>query len=142
MWCFGEKNSAAQKRYLRRGLGVLVAYVLLLSSATVIVQRVHPHGVLLYCVAFLPLLPMLSFLVVVGRYLREERDEYQRDLVIRCMLWGIAAMLSVELFDGFLHSFGWHGALPPFVGFYAFCLSMLIAKFTYKFRDRVDAAAE
>ena len=142
MWCFGEKKSAAQQRYLKRGMAVMGAYFVLLTAATLIAAHFHPRGVPLCLVALLPSLPILSLMLVIARYLREERDEYQRDLVIRCMLWGIAAMLTLELFTDFMRSFGWTGTLPIFTGFYAFCLAMLVAKFTYKYRDRVGVDDE
>ncbi len=133
------KKNPAQRRYMRRGRIAIAAYFVLFFGAFTFVNQAHPRGVLLYAVAALPALPMLSLLLVVGRYLREERDEFQRDLVIRCLLWGIAAMLVVELFTGFLRIFDWQGTVPPFTSFYAFCISMLVAKFTYRFRNRVTA---
>ncbi len=141
MWCFGEKRSLAQRKYLQRGALVLGSYFALLASAVLMTHHLHPQGWLLYAVALMPSLPMCALFVIVARYLHEERDEFQRDLVIRCLLWGVAAMLVVELFTGFLHNFGWQGTLPPFTGFYAFCISMLIAKFTYRFQNRVSGDA-
>ena len=132
-----RKKSAAQRKYLQRGLAVMLAYFALLVSAVTITHRLHPQGWLLYGTALLPSLPIFALLFVVARYLREERDEFQRDTVIRCLLWGVAAMVATELFTSFLRNFGWQGTVPPFTGFYIFCASMIAAKFTYRLRNRV-----
>ena len=137
MWCFGERPNAAQQRYVRGGLGVALAYVGLFFGSAVLVRHFHPQGWRLYLAALLPCGPIVGLLYIVGRYLREEKDEFQRDMVVRCLLWGIAAVLTVEMFSSFLRIFGWTGSLPPFTTYFVLCGTMVVAKFTYKYRNRV-----
>ena len=137
MLCFGERKNPAQRRYLQGGLGVLIAYFCLLFTATTSVHRWHPQGWHLSLAALLPSVPIVGMFLITARYLREERDEFQRDLVVRCLLWGIAAVMTVEMFTSFLRAFGWQGSLPPFTDWFVLCGSVLIAKFTYKFTNRI-----
>ena len=135
MWCFGERINPAQRRYMQRGFGILLAYFGLLFSTTTGVHRWHPQGWHLYLAALLPTLPIVGIFVMTGQYLREEKDEFQRDLVVRCLLWGVAAVMTVEMFTSFLRTFGWAGSLPPFANWFVLCGSVIVAKFTYRLRN-------
>lgn len=141
MLCFGERKNPAQRRYMRSGIGIMFSYCALLGSSIMSVHHWHPRGWHLWLAALLPSLPMVGIFVITARYLREERDEFQRDLVVRCLLWGIGAVMTVELFASFLRIFGWGGSLPPFTGWFVLCGSVLVAKFTYKLSNRVPADA-
>jgi lipopolysaccharide export LptBFGC system permease protein LptF len=57
---------------------------------------------------------------VVIRYLRDERDEYQRMLVVRSLLCAAFAILALSAYTDFLRSYGNLPALPPFTEFVAF----------------------
>lgn len=139
MWFFDERRNPAQQRYRRSGMGILFSYFGLLFGSAGLVHHFRPQGWHLYLAAILPCIPIVMLVYVVGRYLREEKDEFQRDSFIRSLLWGIAAMLVVEVFSGFLRTFGWTGSLPPFAGVLVLFLSMLIAKLVYRFRNRVGS---
>ncbi len=91
-----------------------------------------------WLLAALPVLPIGGVIAVMGRYLRDETDEYKRDVMIRCLLWGAAGAVSVSLLGGFLWIFGWKGHLPPFLGFWVFFVCMTVAKVTYKVANRVQ----
>ena len=64
-------------------MGILIAYFGLLSSATLSVHHWRPQGWHLWLAALLPSVPIVGIFLITARYLREERDEYQRDLVVR-----------------------------------------------------------
>jgi hypothetical protein len=55
--------------------------------------------------AVLPALPLIASIVVWGLYLLEEQDEFQRNVLIQSMLWGIALTLGVLTAWGFLELF-------------------------------------
>ena len=129
----------AKRRYLRSSVGIALSYMGLVLSSRLSVNRWHPQGWHLYLAAALPTIPLLCFAYVVGRYLREERDEYQRDVVIRGMLWGSAAALSVSVFASFLRAYGWTGALPEFSEFMIFWLTAAVVKVVYRMRDKAAA---
>ncbi len=134
------KPNAAKRRYLQGGAMVMVGYVLTVFGTTSFVRR-HPdvHGMERAALALLPSLPIFVFMFVIARYLREEPDEYQRDLLVRCMLWGIAVLLCFTCFISFLRTFGWGGTLPPFIEFGAFWFTVGLAKGVYRLANRAAA---
>lgn len=103
MFCLPK--SAATRRYLYRFLATMMFYVLFLFGAVWAFPRFHPTGVLAYLLAILPALPIIGGIVVVGIYLAEEKDEFQRTLFIQAMIWGIGATLSLTTAWGFLEVF-------------------------------------
>ncbi|GAA3748198.1 hypothetical protein [Terriglobus aquaticus] len=137
MLCFGDRKNAAQQRYLRGGLGVMISYFGFFFGSAGMAHRFHPQGWHLSLAALLPSLSIVGMFYITARYLREEKDEYQRDMVVRCLLWGIAAVMTVEMFTSFRRTFGWTGSLPPFTDWFVLCGSVLIAKFSYKFTNRI-----
>jgi hypothetical protein len=52
--------------------------------------------------------------------------------MMRCLLWGAGASMSVNVFAGFLRIFGWNGQAPPFSELFAFCVAAIAAKITYR----------
>jgi hypothetical protein len=133
--------SAAAKRYKKTGLSVMASYFVLFPLANYVAQRAHPAGVSLWLLALVPLLPISVVLVLLGQYLRDEKDGYKRDLAVRCLLWGTAGAVMVNLFSGFLKIFGWKGQLFPFTEFFVFALMMLAAKLSYRVANRTPADA-
>jgi hypothetical protein len=85
-----------------------------------VVRHHHPVGAELYALAAVPTLPILAVLVVVGLYLKEEQDEFQRMVVVRSLLGAIAGLLAMSAFVDFLRSYNVLGALPPFTDFVVF----------------------
>lgn len=130
----------AKKHLMKRGAVVMVGYFVSFIGAALLVDRIHPEGAALWLMAALPVLPILVVMYLMGLYLREETDEYHRDLVVRCLLWGAAGAVATSMFAGFLRLFGWKGQLPPFCDFFVFALFMMVAKVTYKVANRAPAA--
>ncbi len=131
-------RSAAAKRYQRTVAVEMLSYLLILFGVDSFVRRHHPVGAELYALAALPSFPIIGVLVAVGIYLRDEKDEYQRDLMVKCMLWGTAGVLALTTFLSFLHSFGWVGSVPPFTEFMTFWILVAAAKGYYKLTNRVQ----
>jgi hypothetical protein len=131
--------SPAARRYRKTGLSVSASYFLLFPLADYIALRTHPVGISLWLLAGVPLLPIAVVLALLARYLREEKDGYKRELTIRCLLWGTAGAVLVNLFSGYMRIFGWKGQLFPFTEFFVFALMMLAAKLSYRVANRVPA---
>jgi hypothetical protein len=95
-----------------------------------------PTGTWLYVAAVVPALPILAAIVVVGRYLVEETDEYQRTLLVRAMLWATGATLAVTTIWGFLESFA--HVRPAWAGFpfMLFCIALGVAQVVGKLMER------
>ena len=129
--------SPAARKYRNTGLSVMVSYFVLFPLADYVAERTHPAGAALYLLAVVPLLPIAVVLVLLVKYLRDEKDGYKRDLAVRCLLWGTAGAVMVNLFSGFLRIFGWKGQLFPFTEFFVFALMMIAAKLSYRVADRI-----
>ena len=95
----------ATKRYNRAVIILSIVYVALLFAAEIAIDRHGLAGPFAYVVAILPSLPIIGFFVAIGRYLVEERDEYQRLLRVRQALVATGFALSIATAWGFLESF-------------------------------------
>ena len=104
MECFG--TSVAKRRYSSRLWPAMGAYVAFLFLAMLIVKHGHPHGALVvYGLAVLPALPLVAVLVIVGMYLMEEPDEFERTVMVQSMLWAMGGVLALTTVWGFLEMF-------------------------------------
>ncbi len=137
-----KKMNTAKRRMIVRGLIVLAAYEVVFSGTFYAVYRTKPGTAMILVLAVLPTLTVLAFIGVLARYLAEEVDEYHRQLVVRCLLWGLAAVMTSVCFHGFLQLFGWKGNWPAAVELVAFVLAMGTAKLTYKVQNRVPDDAD
>jgi len=91
------------------------------------VHRFHPTGALLDGMAVLPAIPIIGIIVVVGLYLAEEKDEFQRNLLIQSMLWGLGAIMALTTVWGFLQIFTPIHRFQPFMTFPLFWCFQAIA---------------
>ena len=101
----GTTGNPAVRRYIWRFSGAMLLYVVFLCIAVWEFTHRHPTGVLAYLLAVLPSIPIVGGLVVVGLYLGEEKDEFQRTVLVQSMLWAIGATLAVTTVWGFLENF-------------------------------------
>jgi hypothetical protein len=115
---------------------LMAAYLGVIFGAADIVRHGNLHGWHLYFWSLLPAIPVLAFIVQIGRYLHEETDEYQRVLTVRALLAGTGAQLGTLVVSDFLRSFARVGALPPFVLFVIFFAVLGIAQVAQSMRDR------
>lgn len=102
---YGSLKNPAIKRYMWRFSAAITLYVAFLCLAVWEFRRGHPTGVLAYALAVLPSIPIIGTIVAVGMYLAEEKDEFQRTVLVQSMLWGIGATLAVTSVWGFLENF-------------------------------------
>ena len=98
------KNEAV-RRYNYRFLTAMAFYVVFIMGAGFAFRLYHPTGAVAYLLATLPSLPIVVSLGIVGRYLGEEKDEFQRHLLVTAMIWAIGGTLAVTSVWGFLELF-------------------------------------
>jgi preprotein translocase subunit SecY len=85
---------------------IMAALCVLFSVVAAVGFRLsHPHGVLSYLVAVLPALPIMGALVYTGVYLAEEKDEFQRNLLVQSLLGGTGGILAVTTAWGYMEDF-------------------------------------
>jgi len=126
----------AARQLKKSSMTVMASYFLIFAGTFYTNVRLHPTGALLWILASLPVIPILIVIVLMGRYLRDESDEYKRDLAIRCLLWGTAGCIAVNFLSGLLAIYGWKGELPPFSAFWVFFVFVMAAKLSYRVKNR------
>jgi hypothetical protein len=105
-------KSPAHYRYVVR-MWVAAAFCILFAFASAFAFRFgHVHGVLAYAMAVLPSIPIVAALIWTGMYLDEEKDEFQRNLLIQCLLAGMGATLALTTIWGYLENFGQAPHMP------------------------------
>src|SRR5579863_4718965 len=98
-------NNPAQRRYFVR-MGVAAALCILFALVAALAFRFgHLTGIAAYLVAILPALPIVGALIGTGAYLGEEKDEFQRTLLVQSLLGGIGITLSATTIWGYLEDF-------------------------------------
>ena len=116
-------KSPAVRRYLLRLLLASLIYML----AVFLTFHVLYHGKLpipaALGMAAIPSIPLVGIIVVNGLYLKEETDDFQRELFIKSLLWAAGGTLAVTSFWSFVHLFA---HFPPPDGFHPFVLFWLI----------------
>ena len=111
------------KRYRRRLAIAMIAYFVFLIGSLSLLRGGHLDGPLLWIVAAAPAIPILGVLVVMGLYLKEEPDEFERMIHVEAMLWGLGAVLGVSTVWGFLANAAVVPKPPLFLVFPLFCLA-------------------
>ena len=138
-----ERRQAAQgcvspaiRRYNRGMLLAAFAYVLGLGSATLLHERVELGLASTWVIAFLPILPIFGMIWVMGRYLKEESDEYLRHRAVIASLVGLGLVLGLGSFWGFLESFGLVPHAPGWWTVPVWAMGLGLAQLWMKVRDR------
>ena len=68
--------------------------------------NVHPKGLFAVLCALLFNLPFFAFFAIFAIYMREEKDEFNRMLFGRALLWGTSVTLVVTTFWGTMENLG------------------------------------
>src|SRR5271154_5980623 len=97
--------SKAGRRYIYRLAPMMAVYLLFLFISQWTFHHLHPSGFVVYLLAVLPALPLVGSLAVVGLYIAEESDEFERSILVQSMVWGLGGALSVSTIWGSLEDF-------------------------------------
>jgi len=89
-------------------MGICIALSILLQA---ILERHSLSMVTRYGIAVLSIAPVIATITVVARYLRGEKDEYLRNLVVESMLWGLGFVLVADTFFSYVQPYS---SLIPF----------------------------
>jgi hypothetical protein len=119
--------SPAARRYQRRFMIAMGAYVITLAGAIGVFNGAHPPVWLVWPLALAPALPIVGVIVVMGLYLREETDEFQRAIASEAALWATGALLSIATVWGFLEEFGLVVHAPAWAAFPVWALALGLA---------------
>lgn len=134
-------STPAGRRYLKRFVPTMTAYVLALFASNRIAEAVQPEGLPLVALSFLPALPIIGVIFVIGLYLAEEKDEYLRQRIVLSMLVGLGLMLSVTTAWGFLEESGVVPHVPAYFAFILWCAGWGAAQCVIALRERMQGDA-
>lgn len=124
----GTPRNPAQKRYIARFIPTMAVYVISIFTVSWVFNRYEPSGPLAWGLALLPALPLLAVIAIMGLYLREEGDEFVRNVLVESMLWGVGLTLAIMTVWGFLEIYADAPRLPAFWAFPIFCMGMGLAQ--------------
>jgi hypothetical protein len=127
-------SNPAQRRYTRRAVPLMIAYVVFLSVALGLRDTMAPTGVLAVALAILPALPLIGVVWALGRLLVEEQDEYLRSLHVRQFMIATGFMLVVTCTWGFLETFALVPHLPMYWAFIIWCAGLGIGTMVNELR--------
>lgn len=142
---FGYSRSLSRKRWaagpavVRYTKGIAASsllYVLGLGLAITLDRRSELVGATAFLVALLPVIPILGMIWVMGRYLVEEQDEYLRHRATIASLIGLALVLSVGSFWGFLETFGLVPHVPGWWAVPIWAIGMGLGQAWMSLRDK------
>jgi hypothetical protein len=126
----------AGRRYIYRLAPTMVTYVVFLFFAKWMFHHVHPTGLVVYLLAVLPALPLVGTLAIVGLYIAEESDEFERSVIVQSMLRGLGGALSLGTIWGFLEDFANAPHISTFYVYLFFWIFMGISQPIIRLRYR------
>lgn len=129
-------STPAMKRYNRRMLWAFAGYVVALFGANSIDNHYHLQGGVLIALSVVPALPIIAVVAIIGRYLVEERDEYLRQRLVTCMLFGTGVLLAVGTVYNFLSGSGAIDPMPRLWIFPVWAMGWFAAQAFLCLRDR------
>ena len=103
--------SAYQQRSLRP-LGIMMGICVSLSIILqAILARHHLSMTMRYGMALLAIVPVIPTILLIARYLRGEKDEYMRNIVVESMLWGLGFVLIADTFFSYVEPLTFLGSI-------------------------------
>lgn len=139
-----KSATPAGRRYLRRFFPTMISYVVVLFACVWAIRNWKPQGLELILLSVLPALPVIGVIVVMGLYLIEETDEFLRQRIASCMLFGTGVLLAATTTYAFLVN---GGAIAPsdelpIWAFPLWCASWGLAQCVLGLRDRASGGGE
>lgn len=132
-------RSPATRRYLKRFVPTMIAYVIVLFACTRAIREWEPEGIALITLSVLPALPIIVCLGVIGFYIAEEPDEYIKGRIVTAMMWGTGAVLAVATVLGFLQIGKVIGQVDVFWAFPLWCATWGLVQCFMALRDHRSA---
>jgi xanthosine utilization system XapX-like protein len=131
-----NKHSPAGRRYLKRFIPTMIVYLISIFGASYGFKLFDLKGPVAWAVAVAPALPILAVIAIMGLYIKEETDEFQRRVLVESMLWGFGITLAVTTVSGFLEMYVHTPGLQSFWAFPIFCLAMGLSQLFVRRRFR------
>ncbi len=100
-----KTNNPAVWRFTCRFIVLMLLFAVFSVLSTWVLLRLHPTSIVIWLSALLPALPIGGAVVLTGRYIGEEKDDFQSAVLVQALLGGIGATLVVTTAWGFLENY-------------------------------------
>ena len=117
--------SPLQRRFRMLFITTLLATSLLFMLSDHVARNSFAAWNLL--IILFPAVPFLTMMFLIPHYLRQEKDEFVRTLVIRALLWGFAVPMVVDTVWGFLWKLAPPDQALPMINVDLLCVGALFA---------------
>jgi hypothetical protein len=134
MQCFPVTK--AGRRYISRLAATMLVYLFFFFITQWTFHHLHPTGLIVYLLAILPALPIVGSLAIVGLYIAEESDEFERSILVQSMLWGFGVALAIGSVWGCLEDFANAPHRSAFYAYLSFWIVMGISGVVIRLRYR------
>ena len=131
--------SPAVRRYNRRMFVASATYMVTLVSTILVIKHLHPSHVIAIVLGIIPAIPIAAIIAIVGFYLKEENDEFQRELLIQALLWASAFTLVTTSTWGLLEMYAKVSPLPSFYVFVLYWFFFGMASIPLRLRYRTGS---
>jgi hypothetical protein len=128
--------SPANRRYLTRFIPTMLAYVVIILGVGWVFENDPPQGNIKYLIAALPALPIVGVIIIIGRYLVEETDEFMRMRHVLALLFAMGITLSLCTIWGFLENYADAPHINAFFAFPLFCAAWIVSAAAVAWRYR------
>ncbi len=133
---FKKNLSKLQRRSLQNFSGC-IGLVVALTLVRWDTGSEHLPQAVIYLMALSPAIPVALILVVAGRYIANETDDFIRLIVMQSLLWAFAVTLIVDIGMGSLSQYmPSMGRLLALVSIDLFCIVAMIAFRVQLWRNR------
>jgi hypothetical protein len=96
----------AQRAHVKRILWLLLAYAVILPPLIWLRSHRHVSDLVMIVMAIAASVPVLGIFASWGRYISDERDEYQQAVMLRRIAVSTNATMAAAVAWGFLQAFG------------------------------------
>src|SRR5437870_5263273 len=115
-----KRWSPAMRRYLGRFVPTMISYVAILVAVDWTFRHHAPEGPVKYALAVLPAIPVIGIIVILGLYLVDEKDEFERSVLVQAILWATGVTLAFNTVHDALVNFLSFPPMPMFSLFTVF----------------------
>jgi hypothetical protein len=98
-------QNQAQRQYVVHSWVSAGLVLVLAVGAKTAFQLWRPEGAIACFIAVLPALPIVWMPIATGTYLKDEKDEFLRTMLVQCLLYGIGGTLAVTTVWAYLEDF-------------------------------------
>jgi hypothetical protein len=100
---FCRRHLSPYQRRSMRTIGIMMGICIALSIILQAILARHNLSMpVRYGMALLAIAPVIPTILLIARYLRGEKDEYMRNLVVESMLWGLGFVLIADTFFSYV----------------------------------------